>query len=85
MEIDLPEHARYGWPLRLDELAEGGKRQVKGYPGLYLVGVFYQGKGAMFNFNTEAEQAVEEIKERLKLLDGASTEPHPQTQSGIMR
>ena len=84
LEIDLPEHDRYGWPLRLDELDEGGKRQIKGYPGLYLVGVFYQGKGAMFNFNTEAEQAVEEIKDRLKMLNHASSMPETESQSGIM-
>lgn len=57
-----------GWPCRLDDLDEGGKRQVAGYPGLYLVGVFYKGKGAMYNFNTEAEQAVCEIQAHLETL-----------------
>lgn len=84
LEVDLPERDRYGWPLRLDELDEGGMRQVKGYPGLYLVGVFYQGKGAMFNFNTEAEQAVEEIKERLTAWDSPAPSPESKAQSGII-
>ncbi len=61
---------RHGWPARLDDLDEGGMRQVAGYPGLYLVGVFYQGKGAMYNFNTEAAQAVREIQERLGEMAG---------------
>lgn len=64
LDIEVESHDQHGWPLRLDELDEGGMRQVKGYPGLYLVGVFYQGKGAMYNFNTEAAQAVDEIKAR---------------------
>jgi len=45
-----------------------GKRQVLGQAGLYTVGTFYQGKGAMYNFNVEARQAVDEILERLKTL-----------------
>jgi len=53
-----------GWPLRdLSEHPNG--RGMSGYPGLYLVGVFYKGKGAMYNFNVEAEIAVEQIKKRL--------------------
>lgn len=42
-----------------------GKRQVLGQAGLYEVGTFYQGKGAMYNFNIEAKQAVDEILVRL--------------------
>lgn len=61
---------RHGWPARLDDLDEGGQRQVAGYPGLYLVGVFYKGKGAMYNFNTEAAQAVREIQARLAEIEG---------------
>lgn len=56
-----------GWPLRdLSQHPEG--REVLGYAGLYLVGVFYKGKGALYNCNTEAEIAVEQIKARLKML-----------------
>ncbi|RMG81079.1 MAG: NAD(P)/FAD-dependent oxidoreductase [Chloroflexi bacterium] len=56
-----------GWPLR-DLEAHPNGREVKGYPGLYLVGVFYKGKGAMYNFNVEAAIAVEQIKARLAQL-----------------
>lgn len=72
--LDLPDAERnqYDWPRREDEppnvYYEGG-RQVQGYPGLYLVGVYYQGKGAMYNFNIEAEQAVQEIQARLQRLE----------------
>ncbi len=57
-----------GWPVRDGEPPEGGaagRREVKGYPGLYLVGTYYLGKGALFNFNAEAVAAVDEIKTRL--------------------
>ncbi|MEL6272868.1 MAG: hypothetical protein AAFR22_23890, partial [Chloroflexota bacterium] len=39
-------------------------REVKGLPGLYLVGIFYQGKGAMYNFRMEAEIAVAQIQQQ---------------------
>lgn len=72
------EKDAHGWPVRLDDLNEFGLRQVRGYPGLYLVGVFYQGKGAMFNFNTEAQTAVEEIKAHLSRLQQGNFLPqHP--------
>lgn len=57
-----------GWPLRVEEQpgdVTSGQREVLGLPGLYLVGTFYQGKGAMYNFNTEAAAAVREIQARL--------------------
>lgn len=54
----------HGWPVR-DFSTHPNGREVVGYPGLYLVGVFYQGKGAMYNFNVEAEIAVMQIRERL--------------------
>lgn len=54
----------YGWPLR-DLQAHPNGREVLGHPGLYLVGVFYQGKGAMYNFNVEAAIAVEQLQKRL--------------------
>jgi hypothetical protein len=38
------------------------------------VGVFYKGKGAMYNFNTEARQAVAEIQQRLAELRASSPE-----------
>lgn len=72
LDAPVEERDSQGWPARLDDLDEGGMRQVKGYPGLYLVGVFYKGKGAMYNFNTEAAQAAREIKERLRTLEQAT-------------
>ncbi|MDX1993418.1 MAG: NAD(P)/FAD-dependent oxidoreductase [bacterium] len=54
----------YDWPQRDCSQVPNG-REVVGYPGLYLVGVFYQGKGAMYNFAVEAQIAVEQIKARL--------------------
>jgi hypothetical protein len=60
------------WPVRdQSNYVPGGRypsdsgREVKGLPGLYLVGIFYQGKGAMYNFVMEANIAVQQIQERL--------------------
>jgi putative flavoprotein involved in K+ transport len=65
------ERDNQGWPMRVDGDAtrqDSGLRQVEGYAGLYLVGVFYTGKGAMYNFNVEAAQAVAEIRQHLTCL-----------------
>jgi len=37
-------------------------REVDGQPGLFQVGLYYKGKGAMYNFNVEAEIAAAQIK-----------------------
>jgi len=50
-----------GWPLR-DTSEHPNGRQILGHSGLYLVGTFYKGKGAMYNFNVEAKIAAEQIK-----------------------
>ncbi len=50
-----------GWPL-LDRSEHPNGRQVLGYAGLYLVGTFYKGKGAMYNFHVEADIAAQQIK-----------------------
>ena len=68
LDVDIVERDSQDWPSRLDDLDEGGMRQVKGYQGLFLVGVFYKGKGAMYNFNVEAKQAVTEIQARLRQI-----------------
>jgi thioredoxin reductase len=44
-------------------------REVKGLPGFYTVGVYYQGKGAMYNFRVEGQIAVEQLQERLATLN----------------
>ncbi|MEO0564541.1 MAG: NAD(P)/FAD-dependent oxidoreductase [Chloroflexota bacterium] len=50
-------------------------RGVKGLPGLYIVGVFYQGKGAMYNFRVESriavEQATDYLAEHRPVMQGA--------------
>ena len=53
-----------GWPLR-DTSHDRCSRQVLGYPGLYTVGTYYKGKGAMYNFNVEAEHAARQIVQQL--------------------
>ena len=53
-----------GWPLR-DTSEHPNGREILGNAGLYLVGTFYKGKGAMYNFNVEAEIAAQQIKQYL--------------------
>jgi hypothetical protein len=55
------------WPLRdpAKDSNDVTNREVQNAPGLYLVGVFYQGKGALYNCNTEAQEAVRQITVRL--------------------
>ncbi len=62
-----------GWPVR----AEG--QEVAGYPGLYLVGRFYQGLGPLSNIKGEADIAVAQIKQRLNVLQSAMKESVAQT------
>lgn len=67
LDLDVETNAD-GWPIRVGEPpgdVTAGRREVAGYPGLYLVGTFYQGKGAMYNINVEAHAAVDEISRRL--------------------
>jgi len=62
---------RDGWPLRVDEPPDdvsAGAREVLGWPGLYLVGTYYLGKGALYNCNVEAAAAVTEIQQRLRRM-----------------
>jgi hypothetical protein len=58
---EIGPNGQRGWPLR-DTSKHPNGRQVLAHPGLYLVGVFYKGKGAMYNMNVEAKIAAEEIK-----------------------
>jgi hypothetical protein len=53
-----------GFPM-LDTSEHPNGREILGNPGLYLVGTFYKGKGAMYNFNVEAKIAAEQIKQYL--------------------
>lgn len=56
-----------GFPMR-DTSEHPNGRQILGHPGLYLVGTFYKGKGAMYNMNVEAEIAANQIKQYLATL-----------------
>lgn len=61
---EIGPNGQRGFPLR-DTSTHPNGRQILGHPGLYLVGTFYKGKGAMFNFNVEAKIAAEQIREYL--------------------
>jgi hypothetical protein len=63
----IGSNGQRGWPMR-DTSQHPNGRQVLGYAGLYLVGVFYKGKGAMYNFNVEANIAAEQIQTYLEQL-----------------
>lgn len=58
---DIGPNGTRGWPL-LDRSQHPNGRQVLNYAGLYLVGTFYKGKGAMYNFHIEADIAAQQIK-----------------------
>jgi putative flavoprotein involved in K+ transport len=61
--LDFPfETDKDGWPVR------GEGQEAAGYPGLYLVGRFYQGLGPLYNAKREAETAVQQIQSRLAIL-----------------
>lgn len=53
-----------GWPVR-DVSQHPNGRQVLGHEGLYLVGVYYKGRGAFYNMPIEAEIATQQITEYL--------------------
>lgn len=61
---DIGPNGKRGWPLR-DVSQHANGRQVLGHEGLYLVGVFYKGRGAMYNMPIEAQIAAEQITEYL--------------------
>lgn len=61
---DIGPNGIRGWPLR-DLSQHPNGRQVLGYAGLYLVGVFYKGRGAFYNMTVEAAIAAEQIREYL--------------------
>ena len=58
---DIGPNGVRGWPLR-DVSEHPNGRQIVGYPGVYLVGVFYKGRGAFYNMGVEAAIATEQIK-----------------------
>ena len=62
---EIGPNGQRGFPLR-DTSEHPNGRQILGHEGLYIVGTFYKGKGAMYNFNVEAEVASQQIKEYLQ-------------------
>lgn len=56
----------------IDAEFEPTLREVKGYPGLFQAGLYYKGKGAMYNFNVEAEIAAGQIAQFLNRPEGAT-------------
>ena len=70
-EWEIGPNGERGWPVR-DTSTHPNGRQILGYPGLYLVGTFYKGKGAMHNFNIEAAVAAEQIKTYLRQQPASS-------------
>jgi len=65
-EWQIGPNGQRGFPL-LDRTPHPNGRQVVDTPGLYVVGVFYKGKGALYNINVEAKIAAEQIAEYLKI------------------
>ncbi len=61
---EIGPNGQRGWPLR-DTSEHPNGRQIAGHPGLYLIGTFYKGKGAMFNMKVEAKIAAMQIKQYL--------------------
>ena len=61
---DIGPNGVRGWPLR-DVSQHSNGRQVLGHDGLYLVGVFYKGRGAFYNMPIEAQIAAEQITDYL--------------------
>jgi len=61
---DIGPNGLRGWPLR-DVSQHPNGRQVLGHDGLYLVGVFYKGRGAFYNMTVESKIAAEQITEYL--------------------
>lgn len=60
-EIGLPKRTAVDFPVYEGYLPHTGY-EVAGQSGLYIAGVFYQGRGAMYNFNVEAEITVKQIE-----------------------
>jgi len=61
---DIGPNGLRGWPMR-DLSQHPNGRQVLGHEGLYLVGVFYKGRGAFYNMPVEADIATQQITEYL--------------------
>ncbi|MGQ9888636.1 MAG: hypothetical protein ACUVSX_09120, partial [Aggregatilineales bacterium] len=63
-EAGLPLRQRVDYPVYRGYLPHTGY-EARGYPGLYIAGVFYQGRGALHNFNVEGAIIADQIARRL--------------------
>jgi lysine/ornithine N-monooxygenase len=63
-EIGLPLRQPMDYPVYRGYLPHTGY-EAQGYLGLYIAGVFYQGRGAMHNFNVEGAIIADQIAQRL--------------------
>lgn len=61
---DIGPNGVRGWPRR-DVSQHPNGRGILGHEGLYLVGVFYKGRGAFYNMRVEAAIAAGQIREYL--------------------
>lgn len=80
-EIGLPKRTPVDFPVYEGYLPHTGY-EAAGQSGLYIAGVFYQGRGAMYNFNVEAEIIVKQIQAYLPrvqsvMLAASPTEKAP--------
>ncbi|MCU0512280.1 MAG: NAD(P)/FAD-dependent oxidoreductase [Anaerolineae bacterium] len=66
---EIGPNGQRGFPL-LDRQQHPNGRQVQGCPGLYVVGVYYKGKGALYNMNVEARIAADQIAAYLRAAAG---------------
>jgi putative flavoprotein involved in K+ transport len=57
----LGGNGQRGFPL-LDRSTHPNGREILGHKGIYVVGVWYKGKGAMYNINQEARIMAEQVK-----------------------
>ncbi|MBW4437023.1 MAG: NAD(P)/FAD-dependent oxidoreductase [Pleurocapsa minor GSE-CHR-MK-17-07R] len=64
LDIETPLDAQW-YPVRRDNLDEGGSTEIASAPGIYLVGRYYRGLGPLNNIRHEAKRAIEEISARL--------------------
>ena len=63
----LPRRVEVDFPIYEGYTPHTGY-EVEGHLGLYVIGVFYQGRGAMYNFNVEAHIITQQIQQRLAAL-----------------
>lgn len=63
-DTGLPRRQPVGYPAYRGYLPHTGY-EAQGHPGLYIAGVFYQGRGALHNFNVEGAIIADQIARRL--------------------